>query len=114
MALSEQQRQGIAERMDTYCNARIPPHARYLVRLSFRFGPRDVVLLEERPQLDNRSIWHEHPVAKFHHVSSADEWRLYCADQHLRWHEYRPKFVGPDFESLLAEVNEDPNGIFWG
>jgi len=40
--------------------------------------------------------------------------RRHCLDQHVCWREYRPMFVGPDFGSLLAEVDEDPNGILWG
>lgn len=114
MALSERQQKEITLQLNTYCNARVPVTVRDVVRLSFRFGPHDVVLFEGRPQWDDRSIWHENPIAKFRYVSSREEWRLYSVDQRRRWHEYRPQFAGPDLESLLAKVDKDPTGIFWG
>ena len=114
MPIPEQQKREITKSLAEFCEARVPLRVRDLLRLSFRIEPRDVILFEERPQWDNRSIWREHPIAKFRYLSSNEEWRLYWVDQHRRWHEYRPRFAGPDFESLLVEVEKDLTGIFWG
>ena len=114
MAISEFQQQHVAKRLTDYCEQRVPPHVRDQVRLEFRIGPRHVELFEVRPRFDNPAEWREHPVAKFRWIASHREWRLYCQFRDLRWHEYEPNFAAGDFDTLLAEVDRDPTGIFWG
>ncbi len=114
MALSEFQQQHVAKRLTDYCERRVPAHVRDQVRLEFRIGPRAVELFEVRPRFDNPAEWLEHPVAKFRWVATQREWRLYCQFRDLRWHEYEPHFAASDFDTLLAEVDQDPTAIFWG
>ena len=53
-------------------------------------------------------------VAKFVHVGTHREWRLYCQHRDLKWHAYRALPVSSSFAKLLEEVDADPTGIFWG
>ena len=39
---------------------------------------------------------------------------LYAADRNSRWFEYWDFDPSRDFADLLAEVEADPTGIFWG
>jgi hypothetical protein len=39
---------------------------------------------------------------------------LSCADSSDRWWLYDDAEPAPDVEQLLAVVDEDPTGIFWG
>ena len=41
-------------------------------------------------------------------------WLLYCADHNDKWHLFEPHGEGKDIEKLLAEVERDTMGIFWG
>jgi len=114
MALSDIQRADITKRLTEYCDAKVPERVRDRVRLCFRIGASDVVLFEERPRFNRPKEWGEENVAKFRYVASRREWRLYCVFRDLRWHKYEPLPSASDFDTLLAEVDEDPTCIFWG
>ena len=114
MAISDLQRRNVGKRLTEYCERRVPPSVRDEVRLEFRIDPQAVELFEVRPRFDNPAEWAEHPAAKFRWVATAHEWRLYCQFRDLRWHEYEPRFAASDFDTLLAEVDRDPTGIFGG
>ena len=53
------------------------------------------------------------PVAQLRYDPDAGRWTLYCADRNSRWHHYDPIEPGTVTE-LLAEIEQDPTGIFWG
>lgn len=114
MALSAIQRAHVENRLSEYCETRIRPEVRDRLRLNFRITDNEVVLFEERPRFLKPKEWGEEPVAKFRYVKSRNVWRLYCQFSDLRWHEYRSLHEADDFETLLAEVDEDPTCIFWG
>lgn len=52
--------------------------------------------------------------ARFHYTRSADTWTLYYRDRNLRFHRYDPAPPSADIGTLLAEVDRDPTGLFWG
>jgi Protein of unknown function (DUF3024)/Domain of unknown function (DUF6429) len=76
-------------------------------------APSDV-LFESRPSFLQRSQWQEQPVAKFKFNKTRATWQLYCMFRDLKWHRYEPFPESPDIAALVAEVREDPTGIFWG
>jgi Protein of unknown function (DUF3024) len=41
-------------------------------------------------------------------------WTLYCADSNGRWWLYDDAAPAHDVEPLLAAIDEDATGIFWG
>ena len=53
-------------------------------------------------------------VAQLRYDNRSRLWTLYCIDRNERWWPY--DFVEPsgDVEELLAALDEDPSGIFWG
>ena len=72
-----------------------------------------LVLYESRPAFRAPHEWHEHDVAKFRFVKSA-ACELFCQFRDLKWHSYEPLPESSDLETLVAEVQRDPTGIFWG
>ena len=54
----------------------------------------------------------EHDV-QLRYDPDAGRWTLYCADRNSRWHHYDLIEPGTVTE-LLAEIEQDPTGIFWG
>jgi hypothetical protein len=58
--------------------------------------------------------WRESDVAKFKYVATEKAWRLYCQHSDLRWRAYEALPAARSFDALLAEVADDPTGIFWG
>lgn len=58
--------------------------------------------------------WTRLSVAQFRYDAETRHWRLYCADRNSHWHEYDDRDQSERLEDLIAEVDADPTGIFWG
>ncbi len=112
--LSELQHAHIAKLLGGYCEARIPQEVRDRVRLGFRITGHAVELFESRPAFRAPHEWRDHGIAKFRYVASRKVCRLYCQFRDVTWHEYEPRPEAGSLDELLAEVDRDPTGIFWG
>ena len=53
-------------------------------------------------------------IAQLRHDASTDMWTLYCRDSSERWWPYDGVGPSSSVDPLLAEIDEDPTGIFWG
>lgn len=53
-------------------------------------------------------------IAQLRYDPTAENWTLYCCDREERWWPYDN--IGPieSVDPLLAEIDADPTGIFWG
>lgn len=101
-------------RITRYCDDRVPVRHRDQVRVELRVRGRAVTLFECRPPWHpGLSDWSRSKVAQLRYDPEKCRWTLYCADRHGRWHRYEDVDPAPVGE-LLAEVTEDPTGIFWG
>lgn len=110
--LSEIQRAQAAKLLAPLCD--VPPHARDQLRIGFRFDGPSIVLYESRPRFRAPTEWGVHDVAQFRYMKQRDVWRLYCQFRDLRWRAYDPLPEAPSLARLVAEVTDDPTGIFWG
>lgn len=99
-----------------YCEKRVPLHVREKVRLTFRIEGNVVTLFEQRVSFQDRSRWIDIDVARFHYYKTRHQWVLYWRDSKRRqaWHAYDHIKPNRSIEPLLAEVDKDPSGIFWG
>lgn len=104
----------VEAKLSQYCEARIPAHARDQVRLGYKFRGHSVTLFEERPAFLQLDTWVTIKVAQLRFDPQAQTWTLFWADRNSRWHEYYDLAPAVEFEALLAEVDADPTGIFWG
>jgi hypothetical protein len=98
-------------------NARIPPHARDVVRIEADFEGRSVTIVECRPPWDPermRPEWTRLPVARLRYTKARQEWALYWADRNSDFHRYDPAQPTSDIVALLDEIDRDPTSIFWG
>lgn len=59
-------------------------------------------------------MWTRQLVAQLRYDPDDEHWRLYCADHNGRWHFYEPAAPSSNVLELIAELDEDPTGIFWG
>jgi hypothetical protein len=114
MAISDIQRADIHRRLSEYCQPHPRPEVRRQLRHGFTIGLHDVVLFEERPGFYRSKEWTRQDVARFRWFNSRREWQLYCQFRDLKWRLYEPRPWAKRFETLLAEVEADPTGIFWG
>lgn len=53
-------------------------------------------------------------VAQLRYDSSSGQWSLYCCDRNERWWSYDNIGSSQSVDLLLAEIDADPTGIFWG
>lgn len=90
----------------------VPPEARDEVRVTLRFEEYDVILIESRPSFRNPEQWSERPIAKFTFVANSATWRLFCLRRDGKWHSYAPMPESPDLQTLVAEAQANPTGIF--
>jgi hypothetical protein len=104
----------VNKQLAAFCSRRVPAAVRAKLRVGFRIEGSAVVLFEERPAFRPPHDWQEMVVAKFTYVATQREWRLYCQHRDLLWHKYPALPAASSFAKLLAEVDADPTGIFWG
>ena len=114
MPLDLAMRSSISALLDTYCLKKVPFHLRSKRRLTYKWRASTVTLIEHQPDLFTPGGWVSISVAQFRYDAAKDGWTLYCADRNSRWHDYIDLASLLKFEVLLAEVDEDPTGIFWG
>ena len=99
-----------------YCAGRIPARVAHLVRLEIDVEGRSVTILECRPpwSADMGPAWTRSPIARLRFTASRGDWTLYWCDQHQRFHRYVRIDPSLAVDALLAEIEADPTGIFWG
>lgn len=100
-----------------FCESRNPEDLRDEMRLEMSRRGRSITLHERRPPWVPDSVgqeWTSMAVAQLRYDESAGTWSLYCRDSSDRWWLYDG--IGPTstVEPLLAEMDRDPSGIFWG
>ena len=114
MALSEFEQKRIAKLCSDFGNKKVPAPLRDRIRIDFRIKGNEVMLYESRPNYLEQTSWYSAPIAKFEKIPSTESWQLYFADRNHKWHKYPHCPPNRDIGKLLAEVEKDPNGIFWG
>ncbi len=114
MPISSFEQKRVSKLLRQYCEDRVPAHVRDKLELRFRFEGNSIILHERRPAWNHPGEWVEPPVAKFRFFVGRQEWALYWRDRHQRWKSYDLIAPSLQFEELLAEVDADPTGIFWG
>jgi len=103
-------------RVRRWCAARVPEHARHQVRVECEPAPRHLTILEQRApwREDLGPEWTSFPIARLRYTSADKSWALYWRDRNLRFHTYDPLAPSQRVDDLLAEIDRDPTGIFWG
>jgi hypothetical protein len=58
--------------------------------------------------------WSSLPIARLRYSAANQAWTLYWRDRNLRFHADDLLAPSHRVEDLLAEIDRDPTGIFWG
>ena len=98
--------------LERYCNAR----ASDARRLEHRERGNSITLLERRPpwQPDADPAWSTLDVVQFRYDTGTALWSLSWPRASGRWERYDDIEPAPSIATLLAEVDADPDGVFWG
>jgi hypothetical protein len=54
------------------------------------------------------------PVARLRYTANRELWKLYSRDRNLAFHPYDLVAPSPSVDPLLAAMDVDETGIFWG
>lgn len=94
----------------------MPERARDEVRVEVEEDDGALTIVERRAPWseDLGPEWSRRPVARLRYAQSRAQWTLYWSDRNQQFREYDR--VGPTahVDDLLAEIEQDPTGIFWG
>lgn len=101
--------------MGEYCDKKFPPQVRDKLRLSYKTRGNMVTIFEERaPWRQDMKEWTSMPMAQIRYDEKKSSWTLYCADRNSKWHKYVSLPPTKDLDDVLAEIDADPTGAFWG
>ncbi len=114
MSIPDSVRSQVEAKLARFCDRKAPPEVHAQMRLVFRVQGDAVVLCEERPAIGAPGTWIETKVARMRFEPKGRRWSLFCADRGGRWHAYKALDATPSFDALLATIDRDPTGIFWG
>jgi len=102
-----------------WCQHRVLPQVRDQVSVEHQVQGRTVTIVERRPPWSPAlgPEWTTMPVAQLRYAPprpTGGRWRLYWADRNRRWHLLDDVLPAATPAPLLAELDTDPTGIFWG
>ena len=107
--------------LQEFCDQRVRKSVRDKVRLEVVFRGDGATIYERRPPYVSSFIpaaenneWTREAIAQFRYEAETNQWTLYSANRHGLWHEYDDRHPSERLEDLIAEVDADPTGIFWG
>lgn len=101
----------------TFCRKRAPAEIGDELRLEFGFRGHAVTIYELRSPWAPHVMdpeWMKVPVAQFRYDDASRLWTLYFCDRSSRWHPCDEIPPSTKLDDLIAEVDEDATGIFWG
>jgi len=96
------------------CRKCSPPEQAGELRTVYEVEGHSVTMYEERPPWDGVGEWTRRGIARLRFSRSRSEWQLYWMRQDLRWHLYDPDEMLADLGSLVAVVEADKYGAFFG
>jgi hypothetical protein len=115
MALNDFDEKRIEKAMDAFLAKRRPPaHIRADLDIGYRISGQSVEILEIRPQWNDRSIIHRHPIAKATYVRTQNRWKIFWMHASLKWESYEPMPSVASIGEFLQVVDADEYGCFFG
>ena len=105
----------VEKKIDAFCKKRVSPRVADKLRLSFLIRGKSVTIFEKRaPWRPEFTEWTSMPIAQLRYDEKTGKWTLYWADRNDRWHKYEDPPPTKEIDHILAEIDRDPTGIFWG
>ena len=97
-------------RVQRWCAARVPEHARHQVRVACEVAPRHLTIVERRPpwRPDLGPDWTSLAIGWLRYTAATRTWTLYWRDRHLPFHLYDRLTPSPSVDDLLGEIDRDP------
>jgi len=117
MAFSEIELKYIDNTVGRLCRRHSLPQHHDKLKFIYEVSRHDVSVWEMRPAFNHAGEWTKMGVAKFKYDRKKQTWKLYWMRRDLKWHLYDPSPGASEsrsIEPLVAEVERDPYGAFFG
>lgn len=116
MAIPELTKAAAIRQVEPFCEERVPAEVRDQVRLECSVRGNAITIVERRAPWheDYGPEWTSNEIARLRWDTAAATWSLHYRDSSERWHRYERLRPSRDVAPLLAEIDADPTGIFWG
>lgn len=101
-------------RLDKLIAVRAPVSEHEHHRLEVTTRGAALTLVEHHAPWQPGGDWTACPVAQFRFDTASGTWSLHWPRSSGRWERYDDVAPSPDLALLVAKVNEDPDGVFWG
>lgn len=104
------------KKVEAFCETRIPAHARDEIQLEHGVRGNAITIVERRPPwlAELGPDWTSMKIAQLRYDPDDRAWTLYCRNRNERWFLHLDTEPSRDVSPLLAEIDADPTGIFWG
>lgn len=109
-------REAAVARIERFCTDHVPEDARADLRLEHAVRGSAITLVERRPpwRPDPGAEWTSQNIAQLRYDERSAAWRLHWPRHTGQWLPYEGVAAARDIEPLLAEIDADPDGVFWG
>jgi hypothetical protein len=115
MPLPSPQLQEALQAVGAFLQKRRPPeHIRAKLDMRADINNNEVIIRTLRPYFMDANQIIESPFARAKWVGTRKVWRLYWMRSDLKWHAYQPFPEAATLGEVLAEVDRDPHGCFFG
>ena len=114
MVFSEFEKKRIEKIVRTFCDNRVPQRIRDKLKNGYRVEGQNVFLFESRPRWDDPKEWLDLDFAKITYVKSRGIWKLYWKRASGKWNLYEPHSESRGLDDLIATIDEDRYGCFFG
>jgi Protein of unknown function (DUF3024) len=114
MPLPPDVREAAVAQIERYCDEQVPTEMRSEIRIEHTVRGSAITIVERRPPWSELAgpEWSTTKVAQLRYDGGL--WTLYCSGRNDRWWLYPDAAPAPDVGPLLAAIDEDATGIFWG
>ena len=114
MSFNELELKRIDRTVGELCRRKTRPQYADQLRFECEIRGHTVSIWEVRPPWDGVGDWTRMGVARFRFFRSRGKWLLYWMRRDLKWHRYDPAEPTPDLAALVAIVEADQYGAFFG
>lgn len=114
MSLPPLARQRAEHLLIPLCARRSPADLREKVRVSFSITGNQIAIQEHRTCRDDPRTWSAMDIAILDYDAESSTWELFCFDRDSRRISYSPTIPTADLDALIATIDTDSSGIFWG
>jgi hypothetical protein len=116
MSSPDNVREAAVRQVEQFCDERLPEDAHSQMRLEVAVKGARITIVERCVPWDEElgGDWTSQSIAELRYDASAATWSLYWPRATGRWQRYEDVDAASDVRPLLAEVDADPDGVFWG